>query len=97
MTSIPNPLSHRSDKLWPMVAGASAAAAAVAVRAAAISSWRKVQGEDPPRDPTSSDTSWGTALAWTAVIGLAAGLARLIARRGAAAAWKKATGHQPPV
>lgn len=97
MSLIPSRSLLSNDRTWTLVSAGAAALAAVAVRTATTNGWRKVRGEEPPRNPASSDTSWATALLWTAVVALAAGLARLLALRATAAGWKKVTGHTAPV
>lgn len=90
-------LSQDGDKTWNLVNTAAAIGAALVTRKLLSTGWRRVRGEDPPKNPAASSVGWGDALAWTAATGVAVGVARLLARRGTAAGWKKATGDQPPV
>ncbi len=53
----------------------------LATRRAVVSTWRAVNGEDPPRDPSRPDVAWPTALGWTTAVGVTVGLARLLTRR----------------
>lgn len=56
-------------------------ATGLATRQVVTTTWRAVNGEEPPRDPSHPDVNWTTALAWTTAVGVTVGLARLLARR----------------
>jgi hypothetical protein len=82
---------------WQGVAAASGTLAAMAVRQAAVTTWRRTKHEDPPENPAARDVSWTDALAWTIAVAVGAAVARVVAQRGAAAAWERATGDPPPI
>lgn len=82
---------------WAVVAGGSAAIAAVATHRAMKAAWRLIRGDDPPMNPAAHDTEWSEAVIWTATMGMAAGLSALLARRAAASGWYHVTGEWPPV
>jgi hypothetical protein len=82
---------------WQGVAAASGTLAAVAVRQAAVRTWRTTKHEDPPENPAAGDVSWTDALTWAIAVAVGAAVARVIAQRGAAAAWQRATGDPPPI
>lgn len=88
--------SNVEERLWSLVATASAVLAAMAVRTALSKGWRTVTDDEPPENPASSDTGWREALAWTALTGAAVGITRLLAERGSTAGWKAVTGEKPP-
>ena len=81
---------------WMLVGAGSAMAAGATMSGLIEGGWRLVRREEPPIDPESSTTSWGTAVVWTALTGVLVSVAQLAARRGAAAGWKRVTGRRPP-
>lgn len=90
-------MDDRSRKiLWMLLGSGAAAGAAIVTRRAVGAGWHAATGEDPPKNPASSEVDWGQALLWGAVVGAAAGMLRVTARRGAALAWHRASGHEPP-
>ena len=82
---------------WQGVAAASGTLAAMAVRRAAVTTWRTTKHEDPPENPVSRDVSWPDALTWAIAVAIGAAVARVVAQRGAAAAWERATGESVPL
>ena len=82
---------------WQGVAAASGTLAAIAVRHAAVTTWRTAKHEDPPENPAARDVSWTDAMAWAIAVAIGAAVARVVAQRGAAAAWERATGDPPPI
>jgi len=89
--------SHTKRLLWQGVAAASGTVAAMAVRRAAITTWRSTKHEDPPENPAARDVGWREALVWATAVAVGAAVARVVAQRGAAAAWERATGDPPPI
>ena len=85
------------ETLWNVATTAAAIGAGLAARTVLKSGWRRMTGDEPPRNPAASSVGWGDALAWTVATGVAVGVARLLARRGAAAGWETVTGDAPPV
>jgi hypothetical protein len=87
----------RSPRLrYLLLTTAAAYAAERLTRTAATAGWRRVYGEDPPRNPERLDVSWSQAIAWTALTGVAMTMAGLVARRGAAVGWRRYTGRPLP-
>jgi hypothetical protein len=82
---------------WQGVAAASGTLAALAVRRAAVTTWRSTKHEDPPENPAARDVGWREALMWATSVAVGAAVARVVAQRGAAAAWERATGDPPPI
>lgn len=78
------------DEPSSIVTGSAALLAGFATRELITLAWRRWKGEDPPRNPAATSTSWGDAIAWTLAISVTVGTARLLARRGAAAALEHA-------
>ena len=70
--------------------------AGLLVKKAADTTWLKVRGYPPPKNPAAPGVSWPDALAWAAVSGVLYASARLVAARGAAAVYEKLTGQLPP-
>ena len=93
-----NPDMPNTKRLaWQGIAAASGTLAAIAVRRAAVTTWRSTKHEDPPENPASGDVGWREALAWATAVAVGAAVARVVAQRGAAAAWERATGDPPPI
>jgi hypothetical protein len=86
-----------NEVVWRGVAVASGTLAAVAVRRAAASTWRRSRHGDPPENPAAPDVGWQAALVWAIAVAIGAAVARVVAQRGAAAAWQRATGEPPPI
>ena len=82
--------------VWMGLVTACSVGAAIAVRGAMRHGWRAAFDEEPPTNPASSDTTWGSALLAAGAVGLVAGVARVVARRGAVAGWRRFTGRMPP-
>jgi hypothetical protein len=80
-----------------MLAMASGALAAAAVRRVAVTTWRSTHDGEPPENPAARDVAWRDALIWTTSVAVGAAVARVVAQRGAAAAWERATGDPPPI
>jgi hypothetical protein len=79
------------------VAAASGTVAAMAVRRAAITTWRSAKHADPPENPAAPNVGWREALIWATAVAIGAAVARVVAQRGAAAVWERATGEPPPI
>jgi hypothetical protein len=95
---MPNPKRPNKKRLaWQGVAAASGTLAAMAVRQAAVTTWRTTKHEDPPENPAARDVSWTDAMTWAIAVAIGAAVARVVAQRGAAAAWERATGDPPPI
>ena len=69
---------------WLVASGLAATGAAFATRSLLRRSWHAATGEDPPMNPSSSETAWSEAVVWTVAASVVAGLSRLAARRTAA-------------
>lgn len=80
---------------WKLLGAVTGLLAGLLTRTALKTSWRKLQGTDPPTNPASPRTTWPEALAWAASSGVALAVMRLVAQRGAAEAWKAKTGSYP--
>ena len=91
--------SMRNPKriVWQGVAAAAGTLAAMAVRRAAVTTWRSTKHADPPENPVARDVGWREALVWATAVAVGAAVARVVAQRGAAAAWQRATGDPPPI
>ncbi len=68
---------------WLLTTGLAAGASALAVHFALPRAWHAATGEDPPVDPSRSDTAWSEALLWTVAAGVVSSVAGLVARRTA--------------
>jgi hypothetical protein len=82
---------------WQGIAAATGTLAAIAVRRAAITTWRSTKHADPPENPAARGVGWREALTWATAVAVGAAVARVVAQRGAAAAWERATGDPPPI
>ena len=69
---------------WILVSGLAAAGAAWLTRAGLKRGWHAATGDDPPLNPSSSETAWTEALVWTLATSVVAGVSRLAARRATA-------------
>jgi hypothetical protein len=87
----------KDEQKWFLLSTAAAAATSFLVRNAIEYGWKYARGEDPPKNPASSEVRWGDAVAWTVTVGVCAGLGRLFAERGAASGWKYIKGEFPPM
>src|SRR5947207_14058401 len=87
-------LSKRNPKrlAWLGGAAASGTLAAIAVRRAAVTTWRSTKHEDPPENPAARDVGWREALAWATAVAVGAAVARVVAQCGAASSCERATG-----
>ena len=83
---------------WQGVAAASGTLAAMAVRRAAVTTWRTTKHEDPPENPVARDVSWPDAVTWAiaVAIGAAGGVRGCATRRGRPRG-KRAIGEPIPV
>jgi hypothetical protein len=84
------------DLTWKVVAFASGAVAAAAVRRVAVMAWRSGRHEDPPVHPGSGGVRTREALVWAVSVAAGVAVARVVAERAAAAVWSAATGSSPP-
>lgn len=82
--------------VWKVVGTGAGVVAAVVVRKALTSTWKRARHTDPPTNPAAPGTSWPEAIAWSLAMGAGVAVARLLVQRGAAAGWQKATGKLPP-
>jgi hypothetical protein len=82
---------------WSLIAGGTAALAALVARKGLEGGWRWWAGDDPPENPADPRVTWGHALLWAGASAAAMALARLLALRGTAAGWKALRGTQPPI
>lgn len=83
------------EQRWMLASAGSAMVAAVVTRVAAESGWKWLSGEDPPKNPASSETSWSEAIAWALGTGMIVGVARILAERAATGGWRRLTGKTP--
>jgi hypothetical protein len=81
---------------WKVVGITSGLVAASTSKKILDTTWKKTQGDEPPRNPAAPGTTWPKALSWAVASGAGMAVARLVAMRGAAQAWKKTTGKLPP-
>jgi hypothetical protein len=95
---MPNTKRPNTKRLaWQGVAAVSGTVAAMAVRQAAVTTWRTAKHGDPPENPAARDVSWTDAMTWAIAVAIGAAVARVVAQRGAAVAWQRATGDPPPI
>ena len=89
--------AEKRDKImWAGVAAGTAALASIAVRQGMHAGWRAVKGEEPPRNPISSDVTWADAILYTAGVGLVVGVSRMVVQRAVAGYWKDKKHRKPP-
>jgi hypothetical protein len=88
--------NEKTPMLYKLLGPALAIPAGLVVKKAADTTWEKVRGYPPPKNPAAPGVSWPDALAWAAVSGALYAAARLVAAAGAAAAYEKITGNLPP-
>jgi hypothetical protein len=81
---------------WKIVAAGAGMLAGSVMRNVVASAWRAATDSEPPEDPQSPRTDWGTAIAWAAATGAAVGVAELVAQRGAVQGWAQVAGELPP-
>lgn len=84
------------SKVFSIVAGISAVAAAKVSMKLLDKSWTVATGKKPPQNPADPDVEVWEAVAWAAATGVAVGLARMFAQRAAANYFAKSTGDVPP-
>jgi hypothetical protein len=89
---------QNDDQLkWTLLAGGTAALAAMLARKGLERGWRRWAGGDPPENPADPRVTWGNALLWAGASATAMAIARLLALRGSAAGWKALKGDRPPL
>jgi hypothetical protein len=86
----------KTPALYKLLGPAMAVPSGMVVRKVADTTWLRVRGYPPPKNPAAPGVSWPDALAWAAVSGVLVAAGRLVAARGAAAAYQAVTGKLPP-